>query len=60
MNYPPGQPVIILNTFYQPVGSAVVEKYHAETGRYIVLFQYPDASTPVSIPIPEHRLVKRP
>ena len=60
MSYSPGQQVIILNALYQPVGSAVVERYHAETGRYTVLYQYPDASAPVSIPIPEHRLVKPP
>lgn len=60
MNYAPGQQVIILNTAYQPVGSAVVERYHAETGRYMVLYQYPDAPLPVSIPVPEHRLVKSP
>jgi hypothetical protein len=60
MNYLPGQQVIILDTQYQPVGSAVVERYHAETHRYTVLYQYPDASTPESIPVPEHRLLTHP
>jgi hypothetical protein len=60
MNYSPGQQVIILDTLYQPAGSAVVEKYHAETHRYTVLYQYPGASAPESIPVPEHRLVMQP
>jgi hypothetical protein len=60
MNYSPGQQVIILDTLYQPAGSAVVERYHAETRRYTVLYQYPDAPTPESIPVPEHRVVMQP
>ncbi len=60
MNYSPGQQVIILDTLYHPAGSAVVERYHAETHRYTVLYQYPGASTPESIPVPEHRLVMHP
>jgi hypothetical protein len=60
MNYSPGQQVIILDTLYQPAGSAVVEVYHAETGRYTVLYQYPGSPAPESIPIPGNRLVMHP
>lgn len=60
MNYSPGQQVIILDTLHQPAGSAVVEVYHAETHRYTVLYQYPGASAPESIPVPGDRLLMHP
>ena len=57
MKFAPGQEVIVLDTMHKPAGTAIVQVYHAETQRYTVLFQYPDASVPESIPMPAYRLL---
>jgi hypothetical protein len=60
MKFSPGQEVIVLDTTHKPAGSAIVQSYHPEAHRCIVLFQYPGALVPESIPIPEYRLVSQP
>lgn len=60
MKFSPGQQVIVLDTTHKPAGSAIVQVYHPEAHRCIVLFQYPGSPAPESIPIPEHRLVTLP
>jgi hypothetical protein len=60
MIFSPGQEVIVLDTTHKPAGSAIVQSYHPETHRCIVLFQYPGSPFPESIPIPEYRLVTQP
>ena len=57
MNFQPGQQVLVLDTTQKVAGSAVIEIYHPETGRYTVLFQYPDRPTPQSILLPETRVI---
>jgi hypothetical protein len=60
MKFSPGQEVIVLDTTHKPAGSAIVQSYHPEAHRCIVLFQYPGSPFPESIPIPEYRLVSQP
>jgi hypothetical protein len=60
MKFSPGQQVIVLDTNHKPAGSAIVQVYHPEAHRCIVLFQYPGSPAPESIPIPEYRLVTLP
>jgi hypothetical protein len=60
MKFSPGQQVIVLDTTHKPAGSAIVQAYHPEAHRCIVLFQYPGSPAPESIPIPEYRLVTLP
>jgi len=60
MKFSPGQQVIVLDTTHKPAGSAIVQVYHPEAHRCIVLFQYPGSPAPESIPIPEYRLVTLP
>jgi hypothetical protein len=60
MKFSPGQEVIVLDTTHKPAGSAIVQSYHPEAHRCIVLFQYPGAALPESIAIPEYRLVSHP
>ncbi len=60
MKFSPGQEVIVLETTHKPAGSAIVQVYHPEAHRCIVLFQYPGSPAPESIPIPEYRLVTPP
>jgi hypothetical protein len=40
--------------------SEPVQMYYPDAHRYAVLFEYPGASIPESIPIPEHRLLTLP
>ena len=60
MKFLPGQQVIVLDTTHKPAGAAIVQVYHADTQWYTVLFQYPGASIPESIPVPEYRLLTAP
>jgi hypothetical protein len=60
MKFSPGQQVMVLDTTQKPAGSAIVESYHPEEHRCIVLFQYPGSTVPESIPVPEYRLVSHP
>jgi hypothetical protein len=60
MNFSPGQQVMVLDTTHKPAGSAIVESYHPEEHRCIVLFLYPGTTVPESIPVPEYRLVSYP
>jgi hypothetical protein len=60
MKFSPGQEVIVLDTTHKPAGSAIVQSYHPEAHRCIVLFRYPGSAIPESIPIPEYRLVSQP
>ena len=57
MTFTPGQPVIVLDTTHKPAGAGIVQIYHADTERCMVLFQYPDRAQPESIPVPGHRLI---
>jgi hypothetical protein len=60
MKFSPGQQVLVLDTTHKPAGSAIVQAYHPEAHRCIVLFQYPGSAVPESIPVPEYRLVPQP
>jgi len=60
MKFSPGQQVMVLDTMHKPAGSAIVQSYHPEEHRCIVLFQYPGSTVPESIPVPEYRLVSHP
>jgi hypothetical protein len=60
MKFSPGQQVMVLDTTQKPAGSAIVQSYHPEEHRCIVLFLYPGTTVPESIPVPEYRLVSHP
>jgi hypothetical protein len=57
MEFVNGSQVIVLDTYYKPVGSAIVQSYHPELRQYTVLFQYPGNPAPESIPIPQDRVI---
>ena len=57
MIFTPGQTVIVLDTSHKPAGSGVVQIYHADVERCMVLFQYPHQCQPESIPVPTSRLI---
>ena len=57
MTFIPGQPVLVLDIMHKPAGSGIVQIYNEETGRCLVLFQYPHQSQPESIAVPIYRLI---
>jgi hypothetical protein len=57
MKFTPGQTVLLLNTEFKPVCSAVVANYNKETGKYEVSYHYPDPGKMETIVVPPERLM---
>ncbi len=57
MKFKTGEQVIVLNTEHKPVGTAIVKNYHALSGKYKLLYQYPHSKELEEIDIPEERLI---
>jgi hypothetical protein len=57
MKFTPGETVILLNTEYKPVCSAVITKYDDDTGKYEVAYQYPDPTKTETLAVPQERLM---
>lgn len=57
MKFKTGEQVIVLNTEHKPVGTAIVKNYHALSGKYKLLYQYPHSKGLEEIDIPEERLI---
>jgi hypothetical protein len=57
MKFKTGEQVIVLNTEHKPVGTAIIKNYHALSGKYKLLYQYPHSKELEEIDIPEERLI---
>jgi len=57
MKFTTGQTVLLLNTEYKPVCSAIVQQYDEETGKYEVAYQYPDPDKTETLRVPQERLM---
>ena len=57
MKFTTGQTVLLLNTEYKPVCSAIVQQYDEETGKYEVAYHYPDPNKTETLSVPQERLM---